>query len=109
MSARIATRSASDDQEIDLVAQDRFSRDLGGARHRRLAVLANDLGLAGLAAVLETGRQELLHLVEDERVGLAEGGERPGTRADMAYSDHPRLGMDGNDPQHRRHGSSSAG
>src|SRR5262249_60331606 len=42
------------DDEIDLVAEDEFGGDLGGAAAARLAVLADDSDLAGGASTLPT-------------------------------------------------------
>ena len=74
------------DDEIDLVAQDQLGGDFRGARAARLAVLADDLHRIGLAAALQPGLQDVVHLIEDEAVGFAEAGERPGLRADDARS-----------------------
>src|SRR5271166_6931409 len=43
--------------EIDLVTQDQFGRDLRGPRAARLAVLADDFDLVDLVAVLQSFRQ----------------------------------------------------
>ena len=88
-------------QEIDLVAQDQLGRDLGGARGARLAVAREDLHRIGLAAVADALLEQLLDLLENERIGLAEGRDRAGARAHMADLDDARLRIGGQHAQHR--------
>src|SRR5271156_6124740 len=72
------------EQKIDLVVQDQFGRDLGGAGAARLTVLGDDLNLIGLAADRQALGQDALHLVENETVRLTKAGERAGMRANEA-------------------------
>ncbi len=51
-----------------------------GAVAGRLAVLGDDLHRIGLAAADEALRKNAVDLFEDEAVGLAEAGQRPGLR-----------------------------
>src|SRR5271167_5090744 len=61
--------------QVDLVAQDQFRRDLGGAVAGGLAVLGDDLDRVGLAAADEALGEDAVDLFEDEAVGFAEAGE----------------------------------
>src|SRR4029453_10634352 len=61
--------------------------DLWGAAAARLAVLGDDLGLIALAAALQALAEDAAHLIENERVGLAEARERAGLWADVADLD----------------------
>ena len=75
-----------DEDEIDLVVDDEFLGDLGCAVRVGLAVLDHDLVVE---AHLLGGLEEV---DRDECVGLAEGGERSGLRADVAQFDLLGLG-----------------
>ncbi len=93
---------AGGDEEVDLVAQDQFGGDLGGAAAGRLAVLGHDLDLIVAPADLETLLQDAAHLVDDEIVGLAEAGERAGARADVPDLDDAGLPAGGPRTEQRR-------
>jgi hypothetical protein len=71
---------------------DRISSEATSAAAARLAVLADDLHLIGLAAALQAFAQDGAHLFENEGVGFAEAGQRTGARADMADLDDLGLG-----------------
>jgi hypothetical protein len=92
------------DDEIDLVVQDQFGSDLRRARAARLTVFADNLDRVDLAAAGQAPAHDAADLVEDEAVGLAETGKRPGARTDMADSDAFGLGIDRDRVQHGRRG-----
>jgi hypothetical protein len=87
------------DDEIDLVARDQLGGDFRGARAARLTVFADDLDLIGVAAALQPRFEDLVHLVDDEPIALAETGERPGLRADVPDLDRLRLRVGGDHAQ----------
>ena len=99
---RIGRRGGDD--EIDLVAEDQFGRDFGGAAAAGLAVLADDLDLIGAAAALQSLGENAAHLFENETIGLAEAGERTGPRADVSDLDDAALRIGRDRPQHRGRG-----
>ena len=86
-------RRRGDQHQVDLVVDDQLLGDLGGAVRIGLAVLDDDLDRARGVADLEAALGRLAELAEDEVVGLGEGGERPGLRADVAELDRSCLGV----------------
>ena len=97
-----------DQHQVDLVADDQLLGDLGGAVGIGLAVLDDHLDRTRGVADLDAALHGLAELAEHEIVGLGEGGERPGLRADVAELDRPGLGMDGG-REHRAGGERRAG
>src|SRR5512139_679565 len=76
-------RRCRGNDEVDLVSEDQFGCDFGGAVSARLAVLGDDLDLVALAAVGQTLAKDAAHLFEDETVGFTETGQWPGFWADV--------------------------
>ena len=75
------------DQQVDLVAKDQFGGDFGRAAAARLAVLADDLDLVGLAAICQAFAENAAHLLKNEAVGFAKASERACLWADVADLD----------------------
>jgi hypothetical protein len=73
-----------DQHQIDLVGHDQLARHVGGAIGIGLAVLDHDLDRIAVVADLEAAAHRVGEIRDHEIVGLGEGRERPGLRADIA-------------------------
>jgi len=90
--------------DVDLVLEDEFVRELCGAALVGLAILRDELDLVGFTTDLKTGLERFANAIKRPVLRFGETGHRAGLRADVADLDNEIVGAQLRRSKHRGRG-----